>query len=369
MNKNIVKVRVNPEFLGTVLEGNGQELRNFRGLSSDDSEAIMTEVHQRSFLNLFLGAGCDWERTKPSKEEKAKPKSSDKKIESLEGANFDNEVLGNVVYLATKAKVKETKKEYVDVNKVVMVDGKNTVVPSREPRNVEVKSPKAKARVLFYFNVKNSVLEINVLEVTAKDPITESRYYKDLEKELKMARDEMEMTDGMYLTPFLKSFFDTLHAHKYSHITGSEAVLLRRIYRNAKVAYPNFAKLGHREQVRIMDNGYGRTRSISAGSRDIHAFAKGVFEAMCQEKGLIDVVYKHDFITNTMMYYTKVGEQRRDRVNPENHRQIWEKNCLIFVDYRYGKANVRTSLGAFDLWDLLARGVRSSEKSTDSTVW
>lgn len=368
IKKNDIKVTVSPEFLGKVLDGNGQELREFRGLSSEERNAIMTEAHQRSFLSGFLGNGCSWERMKYQKNEgKSSKKASGKKTTTNDGVNMDNEVLGNVVYLATKAKVKEVKTEYVVVNKVVVNDGKTTMVPSREPKEVEVKKPKAKAKVLFYFNPENNVLEVKVLEVTAKDPATESRCSKELEKELKMARDDMECFDN--LNRFVKYFFDTLHVHGYAHISGSEAVLLRKIYKHAMVVYPNFAKLKHSKQVSILDKGCERTRSLSAGFRDIHAFAKGVFEAMCQEEGIIDVVYKHDFITNQMMTYTKIGEHRRDRVNPDNHRQIWEKNCLIYVDYRYGKANIRTSLLAFDLWDLLARGVRNSERAVETTTW
>lgn len=363
-----ILVRGVPEFLGKVLDGNGRELSQFRGLPSNEFEAILTEVHQRSFLSGFLGSACSWERDRSSKGRNTEISGkADKKAVVLDGANIDNEVLGNIVCFKSKSKVKEIETHYVDVNKVVIVDGNKTMVPSREAKEVEVKKTAATAKVLFNFNYKDYVMEVKVLEVSAQDPATAPRYRRELERALKAAGDEMECFSNM--NRFLKSFFDTLHVHKMAHINGNEAVLMRRIFRNAKVAFPLFAELDHSKQVDILDKGYARSRSVASGSRDIHAFAKGTFEAMCQEVGLIDKVYKHDFVTNQYMTYTKIAEHRRDRVNPDNHRQIWEKNCLIFVDYLYGKTNIRTSLLAFDLWDLLARGVRNSDRAVEEAIW
>ncbi len=365
-----VKVNVTP-FLGTVLAGNGQELRKFRGLNSTETDAVMTETYQRDFLRNFFGSSCNWERMSHAKGELVKNsnKAKEKNAETTtaEGANFDNEVLANVVFLATKAKATEVKKELVSVNRMVTTDGKTSMVPRMEMAEKKVKIPKATAKVSFRFDSKKSMLVLEVIEVTAMEPSTEKHYRKDLEKALMSGRDAVECF--YTLNDFIKSFFDTLHVHKMCYITGSEAVNMHKIYKHAKQAYPLFDKMGHRKQVDILDKGYRNSRSVSAGSRDIHAFAKGTFEAMCDEGGIIDQVYKHDFITNQLMLYKKIGEHRRDRVNPDNHNQIWEKNCLVFVDYVYGKSNIRTSLLAFDLWDLLARGVRSSERSVNSTVW
>jgi hypothetical protein len=367
--KNIIKVAVNPKFLGSVLDGNGHELNDFRGLSSGDYNAVLTEVYQRSFLSSFLGSYCSWERKRPAKGESNNSGKGSKKSVAIDGVNIDNEVLGNVVCLATKKKYEVTRSETVTVNRLVVIDGKQQTLPFTEKKEKKEKVPVAQAKVLFNFNQSDNVLEIKVLEMSGKDKATEIRCRKELENELEDAHIMMECYYDM--SQFVKALFDTLHVHKMCHITGSEAQNMRRIYKHAVVAYPLFAKLDHRKQIDILDKGFRGARTVTAGSRDIHAFAKATFEAMCREGGIIDVVYKHDFITNQMMTYTKIGEHRRDRVNPDNHRQVWEKNCLVFADYVYGKSNIRTSFHAFDLWDLLARGARNSERNTSNTatVW
>lgn len=346
------KVRVDA-FLRNVLDGNGQELRNFRGLSSAERNALETEAHQRSFMNYFMRNTSEWEK---------KGKSS-----SAENAlNFENEVLSSTIVLATKAKETFIESEEVTEHRMVSVDGRFKPEAYQKVREKKVKEPKAVAEVSFKFDSKKNVLEVDVTSISVKDPGTKAYYRKELEKALEKTGDDMECFYN--ITRFVKYFFDTLHVHKITYVTGSEALVMMRIYKNARIAYPLFSKLKYTKQIEILDKGFRKARRSSAGSRDIHTYAKATFEAMCEEGGVINEVYKHDFVTNKMMTYKKVGEQRRDRRNPDNSSQIWEKNCLIFVDYIYGKTNIRTSLLAFDLWDLLARDVRTGERS-EATVW
>lgn len=359
-----MRVRIPNDLLFEVTKGEGQELKTFRGLSSEERNDILTETHQRVFMNELLTTACNWERTKNAvRGDKRSAKAGNKAIVVNNADNIDNEVLENVVSMATKSKKTETVEELVSVNHVIKTDGKFSNVPKKEMQEKKVKVARATAKVSFSFDSKKSVLSVNVVEIVANDAATEAHWRKDLEKAIERAGETVEIFYNV--ARFTKALFDTLHVHRMCNITGAEAINMMRIYKNARIAYPVFAKLDRRVQVDILDRGYRRARSISAGSRDIHAFAKGTFEAMCEVKGVIDVVYKHDFITNKMMTFTKIAEFRRDRVNPDRHTQIWEKNSLVFVDYVYGKCNFRTSLLAFDLWDLLARGVKNSEASIE----
>lgn len=344
----IVKVNVKP-VLGTILCGRGRALIEFNRLSSAERSMIETEVYQRLFMSELFGSFSSWERV-------ARGKSGKKATEVEPTITMENEILPNVISLTSKDKTAVTVHENANVKRMVQIGNKFESVPMTEKVEKKVKKPNATAMVTFRFDAKKSVLVVEAQDFSVREADTKEHYTKSLEKALKTAGTNMEKK--LTLPRLVKSFFDTLHVHKMCHISGAEALNMMRIFRNAKMAYPNFANLDYVKQIDILDKGYRNARTISAGSRDIHALAKGTFEAMCEEKGLIDKVYKHDFITNKMMYYYKIGERRRNRVNPENPSQIWERDSLIFVDYVYGRTKIRTSLMAFDLWDLLAKGVR-----------
>lgn len=345
----IVKVNVKP-VLGTILCGRGRALIEFNRLSSAERSKIETEAYQRLYMSELFGSFSTWERATHGK-------TSKKDLEADSGSSMESEILQNVISMTSKDKTAVTVHENANVKRMVQIGAKFESVPVTEVVEKKVKEPNATAQVTFQFDSKKSVLMVEVQEISVRDTATKEHYTKSLEKALKTAGTNMEKK--FTLPRLVKSFFDTLHVHKLCHISGTEALNMMRIFRNAKMAYPLFANLNYVKQIDILDKGYRNARSISAGSRDIHALAKGTFEAMCEEKGLIDKVYKHDFITNKMMYYYKIAEHRRNRCNPENPSQIWERDSLIFVDYVYGKTRIRTSLMAFDLWDLLAKGVRN----------
>lgn len=349
-----VKVNVKPQ-LGTILAGRGRELSEFNRLSPTARTAIETETYQRLYLGELFGSYSSWERAKVAIDGDAGKKNK-KKTDEEPGLSMENEVLNNVIGMVSKDKTTVTVHETVNANRMIQIGDRFTSVPGTEVKEKKVKKPNANAAVTFHFDSKKSVLLVEVKEFSVKDPTTQERYSKSLEKALKTAGTNME--EKLTLPRLVKSFFDTLHVHNMCYISGNEALNMMRIFRNAKVAYPKFAKLTYGKQIGIMDKGFRNARSVYVGSRDIHALAKGTFEAMCEEKGLIDEVYKHDFITNRFYTYRKIAEHRRNRVNPEHQNQIWEKDSLIFVDYVYGNARIRTSLQAFDLWDLLAKGVR-----------
>lgn len=332
------KVKVKP-VLGTIRGGNGRGLIPFNRLSDAERSMLVTEAYQRIFMSEFLGVSSAWERV-------AARKKSETSAAELTN-NMENEILQSVIDLATKEKTS------VVVNECI--GDRSESVTKAEKQEKKVKMPNATAQVAFSFDTKKSVLTVEIKGISVREEEKKDRYMKSLERALKNAADDVE--EKATLPRVVKAFFDTLHVHKLCTISGPEALNMMRVYRNAMKVYPLFANLEYAKQIDILDKGYHKARTISVGSRDIHSFAKGTFEAMCEEKGLIDRVYKHDFITGKMMLYYKIGEHRRDRKNPDTH-QIWERDSLLFVDYVYGEAKIRTSLMAFDLWDLLAKGAR-----------
>lgn len=348
----MVKVNV-PPVLGKILSGGGGELSEFNKLTATARTAIERETYQRLYLNVLFGYSSNWERVKES--------SGKKKKEEEASFSVENEILQHEIRLVSKDKTPVTVTENVSVIKFMGP-------PSLEVKEKRIKEPNATAKLAFHFDPAKRQLLVEVKDFSVRETSTQETYSNSLNKALKAAGENMERKFD--LKGLIKPFFDTLHIHRLCEISGNEALNMMKIFRNAKMAYPIFAKLGYADQIGILHEGFERGRTAPFSNRDIHTFAKGTFEVMHmyetkvemdetkdktkdKKVGLIDVVYKHDFITNKMMTYRKIAEHKRNRVNGD----------LLFVDYVYGTANIRTSLSAFDLWDILAKGVRASDAS------
>ena len=111
----------------------------------------------------------------------------------------DTELLSSEIVLTSKEKYKEEKKE-------------------------SAKVAVATARISCSFDSDMSELYVEILEISAKDDDTYKAYEKLLKKELKDAKNDMEMFLGK--EEFLRCFFDTLHSNKLTMTTGSEAVCI-----------------------------------------------------------------------------------------------------------------------------------------------
>ncbi len=332
-------VKVNFEatpFMGMILAGNGRELKLFEGVSSRERNRLEAETYKRMYLNEALGASSGWEAGEAYLAKK--------------DINIANSIRNNCVCLISKRKTTVVKKEVVNVTKTIKIGKETKKIPTTEIRDKKVQEPKAMAFVSFRFDSNNSVMVVNIQSITAKDFATEEYFRKDLEKTLTTAGTQTEKK--FCLSGFVKAFFDTLKANRLCNISGNEALNMMRIYNSAKKVYPLFAELEYTKQIDILDKGYREACKESSVNRDIYVFAKSTFLSM-YEAGYADKVYKYDFVSSRIMLHTKIGENRKDRRNYERPSQIWEKSCLIFVDYVYGGSNLRTSILASELWNLL----------------
>lgn len=317
----MVKVTV-PPVLGTILLGRGGELKKFNKLPAITSDAIIMEAYQRLYLNELFGQSSKWEGV----------------------CSMENEILPSEIGLVSKDKTPVIVTEKVSVIKFLGA-------PSLEAREKKINQPRATAKLAFTFVPAKGQLLVEVKRVSVREASTKEAYSNSLDKAVKAAGVNMERKFN--LTKLIKSFFDTLHIHGLCYISGNEALNMRKVFSNAKMAYPNFARISYGDQIAILHDGFERARTASFSNRDIHTLAKGTFEAMYEKGGIIDEVFKHDFNTNKMMTYLKVAERKKNQGD----------TTLLFVDYKYGTAGVRTTLSAFDLWDVLAKGVRASDAS------
>ncbi len=333
-----MRVRINKELVTTVLKNGGKELQEFEALSPFLRLDILTEVFQRIFLTFWMYSGSkksDWNRKRVV--EKKKKKSEDG------STNFDNEMLTKVILLSSK--VTESGEEIEDD------------VPNAKDDD-QKKKPLVTAKAKFLYDEKKGILEIEVEDVKGPDMVTEILYQNELENELEAAKVAME--NDLDMEDFLKGFFNTLHVHDLTTVMGGEAISMYRIYKNARVAYPVFRSLNYGEQINLLRKGYRSARTISSHARDIYSFAKATFDAFDEHGAILEKVFAREPISNKFKTYTRVGENRLDRRNPEKPSQIWESDCLIYVQYEYeiaGGATLRSAMLAFDLWEKLAKNV------------
>lgn len=341
-----MKIRVSRNFRSTVENNLYRGVKEYMLLPQYRKNEILMQVFQRALLLFWFSSGerSIWSRVKHGG-----------KKDDMTQAVLDNELLTSEIVLNSKAVDKEEKMVPAPVS-VPVTDERGKNVPgkfqtiTRETKVVE-KTPKASARVLCSFDAAKSELTVKVLEVTAKDEMTRKHYLQTLNKELEEAKDSMEFFFSM--EQFLKCFYDTLHSNSLTMTTGMEAVYMYRVYKNALKYYPQFEKLNDKARAEVLDQGYRRARGQRGGLKDTHTYAKGTFEAFAAN-GLINEVLKEDQIFGKLTKHTKVGENRKDRCNPDNSREVWEKDALIFVVYTYGPG-LTTAIHASDLWNLMAR--------------
>lgn len=345
-----MKIRVSRIFRNAVENNLYKGVKEYMLLHQHRKEEILMQVFQRALLLFWFSSGerSTWSRVKRGS-----------KKDDMTQAVLDNELLSSEIVLNSKAVDKEEKMVPAPFN-VPVTDERGKNVPgkfqtvTRETKVVE-KTPKASARVLCTFDAAKSELTVKVLEVTAKDDKTRKNYLQALNKELEDAKSMMEYFFTM--EQFLKCFYDTLHSNSLTMTTGMEAVYMYRVFKNAIKYYPQFEKLNDKERAEVLDQGYRRARGQRGGLKDTHTYAKGTFEAFAAN-GLINEVLIEDQIFGKLTRHTKVGENRKDRCNPDNSREVWEKNALIFVVYTYGSHGLTTSIHASELWNLMARSDR-----------
>lgn len=195
----------------------------------------------------------------------------------------------------------------------------------------------------FYFDIYNDVFEIEISNVAAETPEIEQEYMKFLNKELAEIKTclEEEYTERR----FVKDFFNTLHVHRLSLVTGNEAVLMFDIYRRAKRYYPDFRDMPYWQQMRVMHEGYLRGRVRAYSAHDIYGMAKATFEQLDKE-GLIGKL--DNGVLKELVY-----ERRITRRAPEFPFEIWQRDYLVYATYEYKASTgekIRISYHPSELW-------------------
>lgn len=185
----------------------------------------------------------------------------------------------------------------------------------------------------------------------------EGKPVEELEKqvELKLRAIKKNMEESYGKQAFSRNFFDELHSKQLTDIDGNSAALMYKIYLNAKKHYPLFKHMSYNTQMKLLQRGYYGARGRNAATRDIYAFSKATFGVL-EKENLIDVLVMNDPILGRNHAYHKISENRRTRVNPDKRSEVWEYDCLIFVNYKYRTSTgveLRTSIHCSDLWNLL----------------
>ena len=201
------------------------------------------------------------------------------------------------------------------------------------------------AMLCFYFDIYKDVFEIEISSVTADNSAQEQEYIQVLNKDLEEIKACME--DKYIEKMFVKDFFATIHAHRLSVVTGTEASLMFEIYQKAKQYYPDLRDISYLQQMMVMHKGYLRGRVKGHFAHDIYGFAKSTFEQL-DEEGLISKLNNDGKIKNL------VYERRIDRRDPGNPSVIWQQNYLVYATYEYTSSmtdeKLRTSYHPSDLW-------------------
>ena len=170
----------------------------------------------------------------------------------------------------------------------------------------------------------------------------------------------MEKIESQFLEDdFLREFFNVLHHKKLTDADASVAFTMRKIYENSMKYFPNFAKLTYDERIEVLQSGYYGGRK--AETHDIHKFAKATFKAFADFRNafLLEVIIKYDAnLQKRKKHYLKYIN-RRTRKHPENKKEIWEKGCVIWIQYevpysKKGNGSYMTGVAAQDIWAILA---------------
>ena len=178
--------------------------------------------------------------------------------------------------------------------------------------------------------------------ISAPSKKLEDLYRRELNNELTSIKN---MVSSHYEHKmFLRDFFDTLHQHEYSALTGREACWMYKIYTNAIKHYPDFKNMRLQKQIDILQKAFLIGRTEHKARRDIYTFARAAFYMLVEENA-INTVIAENSLSHETTTYTKVGEHCKNSKN----------GVLTFVQYSYtvGNKQFSTSVHCTELWQLL----------------
>jgi len=199
-----------------------------------------------------------------------------------------------------------------------------------EEENVEEENT-AKVILKFFFR-SNSSFEVTV-DVSASTEVLHQKYLQAANKIL----DDISLDFILRYeeTHFLRDWFETLHAHEMSQLTGKEAVWIYKIHNNAVKHFPVYRRMPLHKQINLLQSGALRALRCDHKLRDIHVFAKSCFKEIKAANAA------NSFIAPTTKQYNKIASHNQGE--------------LSFGDYLYEEAGLlfRTSIHDFDLWNTL----------------
>lgn len=332
-----MKINFGKNLIRTVVQTNAYETREFEKLSYFRKQEILTEIFQRAFLSVWKNVvkNTEWHKQRVC----SKKENED---ELLNKKSLDQTM--NVYSKAMFAEEYESNKR---------------------------KKHKATAKINFSYNEDNGILDVEIDEFKTIEPKYEEIFKYSLNKELEEVKSSIEKSvkesieERFDIRIFLKCFYDTLHIHELTSVTGNDASNVYQIFMNAKESYPLFKKEKYTTQLDILRKGYRLAINSPGNSRDINSFAKGVFEAIATHGDgyLTKKIYAKEKATERYANFTKVFEKREDRYDPEHPSTVWEKDALIFATYEHttichgSVTTLRTSFLAFDLWHMLVGNI------------
>ena len=182
----------------------------------------------------------------------------------------------------------------------------------------------------------------------AKDAETEEKYKKIIQKDI--ADVERILAKNLPENLFIKTFFDVLNAKRLCYVSGSEALIMKRILEKASKYFPDFKEISYKKKIHILRAAYRNAMKESKNLRDKYTFARATLEEFISNN-LVTRVYNYYFITGKFKLFRKIGYSANVMKTQKGYMP-W----FIEFEYDAGDTVLRTCFGTYDLWDLLAKG-------------
>lgn len=181
-----------------------------------------------------------------------------------------------------------------------------------------------------------------VADTPENQKVAEEKTAKELADAIKRLNEEFSSE------LFIKNFFDVLVENDVTCVVGKDAVMMKRIYDVAPFHFPQFKALPKNKKMEVLRKAYRNGRREPAHYRDIYVYSRATLEAFYMH-GLLERVYKKENVVGLWKTFRKIGI---------SSTAIGTYQCPRFISYEYTAGNgtvLRTSIQAFDLWELIAK--------------
>ena len=158
--------------------------------------------------------------------------------------------------LLTEAFVRGWKSYWTDYEKSNSLFNRTISTNRKNPLSISINSKNKADGVTitldFVFKSYTS-FEVNPT-ISAYSKKMEDLYRRELNSELTAIKNMVNFSYGHGM--FLRDFFDTLHQHNLSVLTGKEAYWMYKIYNNAVKYYPDFKNMYLQKQIDIIQKAF-----------------------------------------------------------------------------------------------------------------